>query len=82
MTSPDDPRSTAPPSPRSGCLTALLIGVGILMLLPGLCAMLIVGFDPHGALNDPTTASALVGFFAIAGGGIALIWWAARRRSR
>ncbi|HEY4922479.1 MAG TPA: hypothetical protein VII40_20430 [Xanthobacteraceae bacterium] len=74
------PPPAPPPSPRNGCLTALLIGVGILMLLPGLCAVLIVGLGPRGALNDPTTASALVGFFAIAGGGIALIWWAARRR--
>jgi hypothetical protein len=71
------PPPAPPPGPRNGCLTALLIGIGILMLLPGLCAVLMVGY---GGLNDPTMASAVVGFFAIAGGGIALIWWAARRR--
>jgi hypothetical protein len=78
--------STPPPPPASppssGCLTALLIGIGILMLLPGLCAVLIVGFDPAHAFNDPTTVSALLGFFAISAGGIALIWWAVRRPSR
>ena len=78
--------TSAPPPPpplpaRNGCLTALLIGVGILMLLPGLCAVLILGFDPVHALNDPTTVSALIGFFAITAGGIALIWWTVRRPS-
>ena len=68
-----------PPPEGGGCLTALLISIGILMLLPGLCAVLIVGFDPVHAFNDPTTASALIGFFAITAGGIALIWWAVRR---
>jgi hypothetical protein len=52
------------------------------MLLPGLCAVLIVGLGPEHALNDPTTASALLGFFAIATSGIALIWWALRRPSQ
>ena len=73
------PPSSPPPDQRNGCLTALLIGIGILMLLPGLCAVLIVGFDPVHALNDPTTVSALIGFFGITAGGVALIWWAARR---
>jgi hypothetical protein len=72
----------SPPPARNGCLTALLIGLGILMLLPGLCAVLIVGLGPAHALNDPTTASALLGFFAIATSGIALIWWALRRPPR
>jgi hypothetical protein len=73
------PPPAPPPSPGSGCLTALMIGIGILMLLPGLCAVLIVGFDPAHAFNDPTTVSALLGFFAISAGGIALIWVALRR---
>jgi hypothetical protein len=76
------PPPLPPPEQRNGCLTALLIGLAILMLLPGLCAVLIVGFDPAHAFNDPTTVSALFGFFAISAGGIALIWWALRRPSR
>jgi hypothetical protein len=72
----------SPPSQRNGCLTALLIGVGILLLLPGLCAVLIVGFDPKDAFHDLGNVSALFGFFAISAGGIALIWWAVRRPSR
>ena len=42
---------TAPePAPRSGCLTALMVMVGIVLLLPGLCAVVFslssLG-DPH-----------------------------------
>ena len=69
----------SPPPPRDGCLTALMIGAGIVLLLPGLCAVLIIGFDPRHALTDPTTLSACLGFFAIAAGGVALIWAAVRR---
>ena len=73
---PGDPHWRPPPpaNPRNGCLTALLIGIGILMLLPGLCAVLLIGFDPVHAFNDLTTVSVLLGFFAVAAGGIALIW--------
>jgi uncharacterized membrane protein YjjB (DUF3815 family) len=39
---PTLPPSSAPP-PRNGCLTAFMVLAGIVMLLPGLCA-LIFGF--------------------------------------
>jgi hypothetical protein len=74
--------STPPPSPppaRDGCLTAVLIAVGIVLLLPGVCAALIIGFDPRHALQDRQTLSACLGFFAVAAGGVALIWVAVRR---
>ena len=29
-----------PPEPRSGCLTAIMIVVGCILLLPGLCALM------------------------------------------
>jgi hypothetical protein len=32
-----------PPAPRSGCLTAFMILAGIILLLPGLCALLFGG---------------------------------------
>ncbi len=78
MSQPSAPPPPPPPA-RNGCLTALMIGFGILLLLPGLCALMVVGFDPKDAFGDPTTVSAVVGFLAISGGGIALIWWAVRR---
>ena len=72
-----------PPSPpRNGCLTALLIGVGILMLLPGLCAVVLISFDPRHMLNNFEAVSALFGFFAISAGGIVVIWLAVRRPLR
>jgi hypothetical protein len=75
--------SAPPPSPspaRNGCLTALMIGIGIVLLLPGVCAVLIVTFDPQHGLGDQTTLLACLGLFAVTGGGIALIWTAVRRR--
>jgi len=49
------------------------------MLLPGLCAVLLISFDPKHMLNNFEAVSALFGFFAISAGGIVLIWWAVRR---
>jgi len=73
------PGSPSPPPARHGCLTALMIVIGIVLLLPGVCAVLIIGFDPQNGFGDPTTLSACLGFFAISAGGIALIWAAVRR---
>jgi hypothetical protein len=42
---PEPPRLPPPviPPPRNGCLTAFMVIVGVILLLPGLCA-LIFGF--------------------------------------
>jgi hypothetical protein len=56
-----------------------MIGAGIVLLLPGVCAVLLIGLDPRQALSDRSTLSACLGFFAIATGGVALIWAAVRR---
>ncbi|MDD1531884.1 MULTISPECIES: hypothetical protein [unclassified Bradyrhizobium] len=34
----------SPPSPRSGCVTAIMVMFGVILLLPGICA-LIFAFD-------------------------------------
>ncbi len=78
MSQPSAPPPSPPPA-RSGCLTALMIGFGILLLLPGLCALMIVGFDPKDAFGNATTVAACLSFLAVSGGGIVLIWWAIRR---
>ena len=39
-----------PPPPRSGCLTAFMAIIGIILLLPGLCAVIFGGIaltQPH-----------------------------------
>jgi hypothetical protein len=61
-----------PPGQRSGCATAFMITVGIILLLPGiLCAML-----GGGGQNNPITGLVML----IALGGVALIVWAFVRK--
>jgi hypothetical protein len=41
MSEPDGPRLPPPtgtPPPRNGCLTAVMVIAGVVLLLPGLCA--------------------------------------------
>ena len=75
------PQSPPPPPPpqRNGCLTAVLILVGIVLLLPGICGVIIVALDPHELMVDPNTLLAVLGLIAVGIGGIVLIWFAARR---
>jgi len=68
-----------PPHARNGCATALMIVIGIVLLLPGICGIIIAGLDPHELMVDPSTLLAVVGLIAIGGGGVVLIWWAVRR---
>jgi hypothetical protein len=65
-----------PPAQRSGCLTALMILIGAVLLLPGICALTFVS---SGMLADPTGLLILLVCLAIAAGGVALIWAALRR---
>jgi drug/metabolite transporter (DMT)-like permease len=81
-TTPSAPPDPTPPSGGSGCATALMIVVGIVMLLPGICAIILAGLDPHEMMVDPNVMLALLGMLAIGAGGVALIWWAVRRPSR
>ncbi len=74
-----DDRNLPPPPPspaRSGCLTVFLIAVGVVLLLPGICAL---AFVSTGMLNDPTGLALLIVCLAIAAGGVGLIWLAVRR---
>jgi hypothetical protein len=81
MTEPPPSPAPPPPSPaqRNGCLTALLIAVGAVMLLPGICGVIIAGLDPHELIVDPTTLFAVLGLIVIGVGGILLIWFAVRQ---
>lgn len=78
--SPPPPRPPPrPPTQRNGCVTALMILAGAILLLPGICGVIIVGLDPHELMVDPTTLFAVLGLIAIGFGGVALIWFAVRR---
>ena len=59
-------RRPSPPPARSGCLTALLIVIGAILLLPGLCALIFFGYDPKGMLTDSTGLTLLILCLAIA----------------
>jgi hypothetical protein len=74
------PPPPAPPQPqRNGCITALMMIVGAILLLPGICGVLIAGLDPHELMVDPNTLLAVLGLIALGVGGIVLIWVAVRR---
>lgn len=74
---PPVPRSIAP-ARRSGWVTALMVIVGIILLLPGLCAVIFGGI----ALTEPRFDSGFVPFIlfgvAVGIGGIFLIRAAVR----
>jgi hypothetical protein len=63
---------------RNGFITALMILVGAILLLPGICGVIIVGLDPR-KLIDRDMQGVVLGLIALGGGGIALIWSAVRR---
>lgn len=71
---------TPSPDPRGGCLQVFAILLGLVLLLPGLCGIIIAGLDPHELMVDPNALFAVLGLIAFGGGGIALIWWAVTRR--
>jgi hypothetical protein len=64
---------------RNGCLQALAILIGVVMLLPGICGIILVGIDSKEMMLDGTVAHAAFGLILIGIGGVALIWWAVRR---
>ena len=61
----------APPPPqRHGCLTAIMVIAGLIMLLPGLCAIIFGVGSLTGSSMDPTVLvlvvlGLLVGFLGI-----------------
>ena len=64
-TAPEPPQASTRPQ-RNGCVTAFLVLVGVVLLLPGLCTMVFFG---NGLASTPIGGITLV----IALGGIALI---------
>jgi len=69
-----------PPAQRNGCLASIMVLLGIVLLLPGICALVFVVSDPKGMLVDSGMLGVLLVCLAIATGGIALIWSAVKSR--
>jgi hypothetical protein len=74
---PQVPAATPPPLPRNGCLTAVMVLAGIVLLLPGLCTLVLFG---NGGSSDPAMSAVALITFLIALAGIFLIVLAVRRR--
>jgi hypothetical protein len=76
----DPPPAMPPPSPRSGCLTAFMVIIGIILLLPGVCAVFFgVGNLTSSSPDSFVTTLVMLGLL-IGVGGIALIVAAIRGR--
>jgi hypothetical protein len=72
--------SGPPPRPReesNGCLTAILIVIGIILLLPGLCSLLFVF---GGLVKSAEDVQFVIALGLVGCAGVGLIWWAIRGR--
>jgi hypothetical protein len=79
---PGDPHWRPPPpdNPRNGCLTAFLILVGVILLIPGVCGIILVGTDWHELATDQTALLISAGLLALGVIGVVVIWLAVRPR--
>jgi drug/metabolite transporter (DMT)-like permease len=66
----NDDRSPPSPPRRDGCLTAIMVVVGIMLLLPGLCALLFgaASMSSGSHLEPALTAMVLLGLMVAAFG--------------
>jgi len=74
---PPLPPSLLPPQQRSGCTEALMITAGIILLLPGLCALIFALGTPGTLTSPPVLFGLLVGCL-----GLVLLSLAERRGRR
>ena len=73
---PTKPPPLANPPPRHGCLTALMVVVGIALLLPGICTLVL----SRGNFGDPLMAGIAGITLLVFIGGVALIALALRNQ--
>jgi hypothetical protein len=78
MTVPETPSPPEPPRKQDGCLTAILVLVGIVLLLPGVCSLVFMATVLHEGDAFVRFAGFWLISFAIAAGGIWLIRYARR----
>jgi len=75
------PESTPPRRHLGPLLMVLLILVGIVLLLPGLCSLVFIGLSVGSSSVGPLGALWLI-CFLISAGGVALIVYAIRNRPK
>lgn len=70
------------PGPRNAFVTVLLVLVGVVLLLPGLCSIVMTGImisSGDRMFRDPSFTNLIATCFAIGVGGVFLIIFAVRR---
>jgi hypothetical protein len=78
---PAPPRVSSPPPPgMGGCMVAFLVLVGVVLLLPGICSLIFMGFGGLGGGGQGGIVGLMFLTFLIAAGGVALIVFAIRNR--
>ena len=70
-----DTPQAAPPPQRSGCLTALMVVTGIILLLPGLCSLFLVF---GGLVKNAEDFQFVIALGVVGCLGVGMIWWAIR----
>ena len=71
---PTPPR-LPPPEQPSGCLTALMNVIGLILLLPGACSLFFIFGGLVKNAEDVQFVAILLLFGAV---GVGLLWWAIR----
>lgn len=61
----------------NGCLTAILIVIGIILLLPGLCSLIFVF---GGLVKSAEDVQFVLALGLVGCAGVGLIWWVIRGR--
>jgi hypothetical protein len=77
----DRPSPPLPPQQRSGCATAFMVVVGVILLLPGLCA-LVFGVAALTGGSVPSDMTSFIALGLLAGFAGVMLIWAAIRGSR
>jgi hypothetical protein len=78
--SPGDPHWRPPPpaNQRNGCLVAFLILVGLILLVPGVCGVILASQDVAEIARDPTALLIAAGLILLGVLGVVVIWLAIR----
>jgi hypothetical protein len=72
MTEP--PQSIPPLRRRGDPASAVMIAIGIVLLLPGICALVLVSDAEPTILRDPQGLFLVLVCFAISAAGLVMIW--------
>jgi hypothetical protein len=72
---PELPPRLPPPDQRSGCATALMIVIGLILLLPGACSLF---FIFGGLVKNAEDFQFVAILLALGAAGVALLWSASR----